>query len=263
MRTAHAAIFMLLLAPCGLGREVVAFAQAANPSTVLTSARKRIEESDFKANGRLVHITGSGERTSYKFTIKAHWFPDGLRVLCEIINPTAGRSLLFLHMTVSGRLSIEELKADSKTAKPVPFERWNEPLLGTDLSFEDMLEGQFFWKGQEMLPAANYGARSCFVIHSTPSGEDRSYYGSVTSWIDRTIFYPVHVVKKSRDGQQEKDFNYEGLRQTSGVWSASQVEVKVPGKSGSSLMIIDGGSPKVGLTLHDFDPGQPQSHGKE
>jgi hypothetical protein len=34
--------------------------------------------------GRLTRLEGDGKRTSYKFVAKAHWFSDGLRLLCEI-----------------------------------------------------------------------------------------------------------------------------------------------------------------------------------
>src|ERR1700730_17420377 len=65
---------------------VVHPAFAANPDleTVLTGSRQRIEILYYRATGRLTRVEGNGKRTSYKFVAKAHWFPDGLRLLCEI-----------------------------------------------------------------------------------------------------------------------------------------------------------------------------------
>jgi hypothetical protein len=235
------------------------FAIAATPSqapelaAVVGNLRQRIEASDFRATGRLVRVAANGERTSYKVTMKAHWFPDGLRLLCEIAGPAATRTRLLLHMTAKGFVTIDAMQPGSKTVTSLAFEHWNDPLLGTDFSYEDMVEGQFLWKDQELLPAAKYGVRDCFVLKSAPGGEDRSFYQSVTSWIDRDIFYPVHVLKVVRGSQQQKDFTYFGLRQSSGVWSASQVEVKVLGKPGSSLLIIERGSAKAKLARKDFD----------
>ena len=59
---------------------------AANPDleTVLAGSRQRIEKLDYRVTGRLTNVEGDGKRTSYKFVAKAHWFPDGLRLLCEI-----------------------------------------------------------------------------------------------------------------------------------------------------------------------------------
>jgi hypothetical protein len=49
-----------------------------------------------------------------------------------------------------------------------------------------------------------------------------------------------------------KEFTYFGLRQNSGVWSASQIEVKIRGHAGSTLLVVDRGSPKAHLVLADF-----------
>jgi len=240
----------LLLAPVAMAADP---AQAPDLAAVVGHLRQQIQASDFRATGRLVRVAANGDRANYKVTMKAHWFPDGLRLLCEIAGPTAERTRLLLHMTANGHVTIDVLQPGGKAPVSLLFEHWNDPLLGTDFSYEDMVEGQFFWKSQELLPAAKYGARDCFVLKSAPGGEDRSFYESVTSWIDRDIFYPVHVLKVVRGSQQQKDFTYFGLRQTSGVWSASQVEVKLQGRPGSSLLIIERGSAKAKLERKDFD----------
>jgi hypothetical protein len=46
------------------------------------------------------------------------------------------------------------------------------------------------------------------------------------------------------------------LRQNGGVWSASQVEAKMRGQAGSTLLIIDRGTPKANLALKDFASAQ-------
>jgi Outer membrane lipoprotein-sorting protein len=231
---------------------------AANPDqdNALTGSRQRIEKLDYRMSGRLTRVEGTGKRTNYKFVAKAHWFPDGLRLLCEISGPGSEKTHLLLHMSVTGQVTIEALLPGEKATSVLPFERWNDPLVGTDFSFEDMVENQFFWKNQEALPPEKYGARDCFVLKSKPGAQDRTYYDSVTSWIDRGILYPVHVVKTLRGTGQQKEFFYYGLRQVGGVWSASQVEAKLPGKPGSSILVIEGGSGKANLGRKDFEFSQ-------
>ena len=119
-----------------------------------------------------------------------------------------------------------------------------------------MVESQFFWKNQGLLAPEKYGARDCFVLKSTAGSQDRTYYDSVTSWIDRTILYPVHVVKTLRGTGQQKEFIYYGLRQVGGVWTAMQAEAKLLGKPGSSILAIERGSPKANLGRKDFDISQ-------
>jgi hypothetical protein len=231
---------------------------AANPDleTVLTGSRQRIQKLDYRATGRLTKVEGDGKRTSYKFVGKARWFPDGLRLLCEISGPGAKKTSILLHMTVSGRVTIEALLPGEKAPSVLPFEHWNDSLVGTDFSYEDMVENQFFWKNQALLAPEKYGARDCFVLKSTSGSQDRTYYDSVTSWIDRVILFPVRVVKTLRGTGQQKEFIYYGLRQVAGAWSASQVEAKLQGKPGSSMLAIEGGSGKANLGRKDFDIGQ-------
>ena len=233
-------------------------ALAANPDLerVLTGSRQRIEKLDYRATGRLTRVEGDGKRTSYKFVAKAHWFPDGLRLLCEIAGPGSEKTSLLLYMSVTGHVTIEAVLPGQKAASALPFERWNDPLVGTDFSFEDMVESQFFWKNQELLAPEKYGARDCFVLKSKSDPQDRTYYDSVTSWIDRGILFPVHVVKTLRGSGLKREFIYYGLRQVGGSWSASQVEAKLQGKPGSSILVIEGGSPKANLGRKDFDIGK-------
>jgi Outer membrane lipoprotein-sorting protein len=240
-------------------------ALAANPDleTVLTGSRQRIEKLDYRVTGRITRVEGDGKRTNYKFVGKARWFPDGLRLLCEISGPGGEKTSLLVHMSVSGHVTIEAALPGEKATSELPFERWNEPLVGTDFSYEDMVESPFFWKNQELLAPEKYGARDCFVLKSTPGPQDRSYYDSVTAWIDRGILFPVHVVKTLRGSKQQKEFTYYGLRQVGGAWSASQVEAKLPGKPGSSILVIERGTGKANLGRKDFDISQSSAQGEK
>jgi len=246
-----------------VGHPTRAFAADSDLETVLTGSRQRIEKLDYRVTGRLTRVEGDGKRTSYKLAAKAHWFPDGLRVLCEISGPGPEKTRVLLHMSESGHVIIEAVLPGEKTASVLPFERWNDPLLGTDFSYEDMLESQFFWKHQQLLASEKYGARDCFVLTSKSGSQDRTSYDSVTSWIDRGILFPVHVVKTLRGTGQQKDFVYYGLRQVGGAWSASQVEAKLLGKPGSSILAIEWGSGKANLGRKDFEIGRSSASGEK
>jgi hypothetical protein len=249
-------VSIALLVLLSLGHPSRAFAANSDLETVLTGSRQRIEKLDYRVSGRITRVEGDGKRTSYKFAGKAHWFPDGLRVLCEISGPGSEKTSVLLHMTVSGHVTIETILPGEKTASVLPFEHWNDPLVSTDFSYEDMVESPFFWKHQELLAPEKYGTRDCFVLKSVPGPEDRSYYDSVTSWIDRSILFPVHVVKTLRGKGLQKEFIYYGLRQVGGDWSASQVEAKLQGKPGSSILAIEFGTGKANLGRKDFEIGR-------
>jgi hypothetical protein len=225
----------------------------AQTEAVLAETRHRIETLDYRTSGRLIKNDGRGARTTYKIAIKGHWFPDGLRLLCEMTDPVGARTRVWLHMGVNGRMGIEAAGPGSERAVAVPFERWSEGLLGTDISYEDLAEDQFFWKSQAMLPAEKCGVRECVVVKSSPGEREQSVYASVTSAIDRSIAFPMHVVKTARGTGQQKEFTYFGMRESGGVQTATRMEVKMVGGTGSTLLVLERGVPKAKLTRRDFD----------
>ena len=200
--TIQSAIAVLVL--LSLGHPAWAFAANPDLETVLTGSRQRIENLDYRATGHLTRVEADGKRTSYKFVGKARWFPDGLRLLVEISGPGSEKTSLLLHMTATGHLTIEAMLPGEKAASVLPFEHWNDPLVGTDFTYEDMVESQFFWKNQQLLPPEKYGARDCFVLKSTPGPQDQDSrcFGNI---VDR----PQHFVPcacredASRDGTAE------------------------------------------------------------
>jgi hypothetical protein len=253
MRMIRSALAVMLPVLCALASPHTVAQAAHDKDAVLTPVRQRIETSDFRATGRLIRIGPGAQRSNYRIAIKGHWFPDGFRLLYEIKDPATARVRLLLRMTANGTTTVDTVQPGSSTPTRLASSHWGDSLLGSDFSFEDLMEGQFFWKSQELLQPAKCGARDCAILKSMPIAEDHSQYASVTSAIDSTIFYPVHVVKTIRGSGLQKDFTYMGLRQSSGVWSASQVEVKVQARQGSSLLVIERGSAKAKLTLRDFD----------
>jgi len=55
-------------------------AYPADALTVVMLSRQRVESADLRASGHLVRVAAGGVRTSYAIKLKAHWFPDALRV---------------------------------------------------------------------------------------------------------------------------------------------------------------------------------------
>jgi Outer membrane lipoprotein-sorting protein len=228
--------------------------RAATLDEVLTRVRALRNTVDFTASARLVHVTASGERRSYPITVKAHAFPDGLRIFCEVTSPVPSRVRLLLIAPSTGPIAIRTGRPGDRAPRDLPPERWGEGLLGTNFTYEDLLENQSTWRRQALLPDAAYGARACFVLRSEPGPADQSRYASVTSWLDRDVCSPVKVDKVVKSSGEVKHFVYFGLREVKGVWSASQIECKIEGQAGSSLLIVNHGSAAPHLTRASFDP---------
>jgi Outer membrane lipoprotein-sorting protein len=221
--------------------DIVARLQAARNAT------------DFRATGRLVRIEG-GQRKNYQISMRGRATPGVLRMFCEVTDPSPSRIRLLLESPATGRAQIRTGHAGDRAPSDLPFERWNERLLDTDFAYEDLFESQFTWRNQTLLEETKYGARACFVVRSEPGAADRTHYSAVTTWLDREIYYPVKVEKTAKGSGVVKEFIYYGLRQSRGVWSASQIECKTKGRPGSTLLIISRGSELTKFEPSAFDP---------
>ena len=231
-------------------------AQTTDVQGTLAAARKQVESADYRMSGRLVQVDASATRTTYGVSIKARWFPGMLRVLFEVATPAKARVHLLLEMRPGEKSTILIAHPGDTEATALPFDKWSEGLLGEGFSYEDFLDSSYFWAGQTDMGETRFGARNCDLLRSTPGPADKSHYAEVRSWLDRGSGFPVYEEKTLKDSGTVKEFTYFGLRQTEGVWSASQVEVKIRGHAGSTLLIIDHGSAKAHLDMKDFSSAQ-------
>ena len=198
----------------------------ADVKTLLAVPRQRIETADYRASGHLVRVDANGAPTH-----------------------------ILLEMRPNKQNVVQIAHRGDATAATLPFENWSDGPLGAGFSYEDFLEAQYFWAGQTALDKAKFGARDCDVVKSTPGATDKTHYAEVTTWLDHDTDFPVYV-EKTLKGGTVKQFTYFGLRQNGGVWSAHQVEAKIRGQAGSTLLIIDRGMPKANLSMKDFSSAQ-------
>jgi hypothetical protein len=239
-------------------------AHAADARAVIAIARQHIETTDSRATGRLVRVDASGHRISNAFTIKARWFPGVLRALLEIVpsrTPSGNarqdaRISILLEMRPNGQNTIRVFRPHESAPASLPFDKWSESVFGSDFNYEDFLQPEYYWQGQTILKSARFGAHDCDVLKSTPGASDHSHYVEVQTWLDHTIGYPIYVEKTLKDAAIVKEFTYFGLSQSGGVWSPRQVEVKIHGRPGSTLLIVERGSTRAKLTIKDFSPEQ-------
>jgi len=232
----------------------VALLPGATREEVLARVQALREATDYTASGRLVRVSPSGERKSYTIAFRAHAFPDGLRIFCEVTAPPPARVRMLLVIPSHAPATIRTGHPGDRMFKEMPVEKWGESLLATDFTYEDLLENYTLWRRQTVLREERYGERTCVVLRSEPGPGDETHYTSVTTWLDQQIYHPVKVEKVVKTSGEVKEFIYYGLRQVRGVWSASQIECKVAGKPGSSLLIINRGAEKPHLDRPAFDP---------
>ncbi len=241
-------------------------AQADDVHSIIAASRQRIESTDFSASGHLIWVQGNGARTSYPINIKGHWFPGVLRIKAEVgggpgqtpASAAGERTPLhaLIEMHPNGENEIWIAHPGDQSASILPFSKWSNGPVGSTFSYEDLIEEAVFWPGQTVVEKAKVGARDCDVIKSTPGAGDKTHYAEENSWIDPTIEYPVYVEKTAKETGVVKEFTSFGLRREGDFWAARQIEMKTRGQSGSTLLVLDRGTPKAHLTLSDFNLAQ-------
>jgi hypothetical protein len=209
---------------------------------------------DFKATGKLVKVSPSGERKTFRISLKGKAFTDDLRFFLEVTDPPPDQIRILLQISPSGKARIYEGHAGDRMPREISFERWGDPFLNSDISYEDLLENFFLWQNQTLVKEEKYGARICYLVKSKPNAQDKSYYSSVSSWLDREILFPVKVEKVMKVSGALKEFIYYGLRESRGMCSASQIEVRIKDRPDSTFLIFSRGSAKANLKNTDFLP---------
>jgi hypothetical protein len=242
MRILWAAILAILLP---------ALAHGADAGPVLAASRQRIESADYRIAGHIVRIDANGTRTSFSVNVKAHWFPGVLRVLLDVTSPPPQRFRVLMELRSNGHVQMKIAHPGDKEFADLPFGQWASGPFGPAFSYEDLLDPQFYWPDQSTEPA-KYGARDCDLLSSAPGAVDRTRYTKVRTWLDRKISFPVHEEKTLNGSGAVEEIDFIGLRHVGGVWSASQLESKLRGQEGSTLFLLQFGTPHANLKATDF-----------
>jgi hypothetical protein len=79
----------------------------------------------------------------------------------------------------------------------------------------------------------------------------------VATWIDQKTGAPVYVEAAPKNGQPTKQFVFYDIEQLGGVWAPRQVEAKLKGQAGSSLLILEHGSAHAHLGRKDVSLTAP------
>ena len=166
------------------------------------------------------------------------------------------RENILLEMRSDGQVTIRVARPGAAAPITVPVERSNDNAIGPGFDLEDFMESQYYWPIQSVEEKVKYGARDCFLMTSKPGAEVHTNYAEIQTWLDQSIGFPVYAEKTLKASAAVKQFTYLGLRSEQGVWSAHQVEVKMKDQQGSTLLIIERGSPKAKLTAADFSTAQ-------
>ena len=220
------------------------FAAADGGSELAAKLRAKESGSTFV---RIKMQDGSGQ--SLQVQIKSRVSDASADIVYQILFPKErkGESVL-LHRS-GNKFSATSFKPPD-TLKQLGAAEMNQALLGTDLSYEDIIDSPFFWSQQAIVGTQDIGKFACQILESKPGKGHASSYASVKTWIDPNRMVPLQIEKYDSSGKVVRRINVTRILLDGG--DSLPADLEISGSRGS-VTHITGSSIKRGLKYADAD----------
>ena len=132
-----------------------------------------------------------------------------------------------------------------------PIDDLKEPLFGSDLAYEDVVDNFFAWEQQTIVGTEEARGVKCTILESKPGKDEHSIYGSVRSWIDVRRLVPLRVEKYDRSGKLLRRIDTTRVAEDAGHQIPS--DLTVSGTRPDSSTLLDGSRIRHDMTYTDRD----------
>lgn len=241
-----------------------AFPARADPASDLAAALRAKEEGSQFIRVRMK--IGSGENQILQLQIKSRVSNATSDIVYQILFPKErkGEGVL-LHRT-GEKLSGTRF-APTDAMKPMTSEQVNEPLFGSSLSCEDIVDNPFRWPQQAIVGTEAVDNFQCQILESKPGKGHSSSYASVKTWVDTRRLVPLRIEKYDGSGKVLRRINTTRVLLDGN--DSLPADLKIYGPSGT-VTEITGSSIKRGVSYPDAEftpeglkhftgpPGSPQ-----
>ena len=154
---------------------------------------------DGASNVRLrMEIRGATNET-LQLQIKERRTKDSSEAVYQVLYPKERKGESVLLRKIGNGPASGSVFVPPKTVRPI--DDLKEPLFGSDLAYEDVVENFFAWEQQAIVGNEKVDGVNCSILESKPGKDEPSIYGSVRSWIDVRRLVPLRVEKYARSGQ--------------------------------------------------------------
>jgi len=93
------------------------------------------------------------------------------------------------------------------TVKPIGSGQMNQPLFGSDLSYEDIIDNPFRWTRQTIVGTEAIDNIQYQILESKPGKGHSSSYSSVKAWVDSRRLVPLRIEKYDGSGKVVRRIN--------------------------------------------------------
>ena len=189
--------------------------------------------------------------TTLQLQIKQRRTKNSTEVVYQVLWPKERKGEAILLRKSGNRSASGTLFTPPNTLRTLDAGDMKEPLFGSDLACEDVVENFFAWDQQALVGTEDVDGVSCQILESKPGKSGRSIYGSVRSWIDTRRLVPLRVEKYSTSGQALRRIDTTRVVGVDGRQIPANLSVRRPGQN--SATTLDGSKIKHGVTYTDRD----------
>jgi hypothetical protein len=195
-----------------------------------------------------MEIRGATKET-LQLQIKERRTKDSSEVVYQVLYPKERKGESVLLRKIGSPPASGFIFVPPNTLRPV--DDLKESLLGSDLSYEDVVENFFAWDHQTIAATENVDGVNCLVLESKPGKDEPSIYGSVRSWIDMQRLVPLRVEKYASSGQLLR--HIATTRVVADAGHHIPADLIVGGARPESSTLLDGSRIRHNVTYSDRD----------
>jgi hypothetical protein len=225
-------------------------AESASPMTAneLASRLSALRQNGVSYIRLRMDIKGATKET-LQLQIKERLTKDSSEVVYQVLYPKERKGESVLLRKSGNRPTTGSVFVPPNTVRPI--DDLKEPLLGSDLSYEDIIDNFFAWNQQQIVGTEKVDNVNCTILESKPGKDEHSIYGSVRSWIDVRRLVPLLVEKYASSGQVLR--RIETTRVVADAGHQIPADLTVTGARTNSTTIIDGSRIRHNVTYTDND----------
>jgi len=226
------------------------FADPAPPMTAgeLASRLSALREDGASYVRLRMEIKGPTPET-LQIQIKQRLTKGASEIVYQVLFPKERKGESVLLRRIDNRPASGSVFIPPNTVRPI--DNLKDPLLGSDLSYEDIINNPYAWERQALVGTETVEGVTCQILESKPGNGDHSTYGSVRSWIDPRRLVPLRIEEYSGSGQLVR--RIDSTRIVSDGGRSIPADLVVHGMRPDSSTVVDGSRIKHDVRYTDAD----------
>jgi hypothetical protein len=165
------------------------------------AGRLSAKQQDGTAYIRLRMDLSGAAKSTLQVQIKSRASRTGADLVYQVLWPKERKGEAVLLRKSGNRAPAGSLFTPPDTMRNLDAAQMKEPLFGSELSYEDVIDNFFSWEQQAIVGTEVVDRVNCQILESKPGKGTRSSYISVRTWVDPRRLVPLRIEKYSAPGR--------------------------------------------------------------